>query len=103
MDPSDDLQLARRAAAGDRGCFDAIFDRFVDRVHRLAVRRGADPVEAERLTERVLERLFEALPRYDARETLDLWALGIAWGVLSREAPAGAPRTDADAGRLALR
>ncbi len=74
MRRADDLALVRRARA-DRSAFDRLFDRYADRVHRLARRRATADLPAETLTARMLERVFSALADYDGAHPLDVWVL----------------------------
>ncbi len=74
MHHRDDLALVRTAMR-DRNAFDELFDRYADRIHRLARARAANETLAEALTARMLEAVFLTLGRYDGRNPLDTWVL----------------------------
>lgn len=71
-----DLALAKRAAAGERAAFDALFDRYADRIHALARRRASGLESGRDLTEYMLERLFGDVAKYEGDISLDWWVLG---------------------------
>lgn len=87
----DDLALAQRAQH-DRRAFDALFDRYADRVHRLAVRRTETAGEAEALAARMLERIFVELDRYRGELSLDAWVLARCKRVMAGRRAAEPPR-----------
>jgi RNA polymerase sigma-70 factor (ECF subfamily) len=70
-----DLALARRVAAGERSAFDALFDRYADRVHALACRRASGLESARDLTECMLARVFSDIGQYRGDVALDGWVL----------------------------
>lgn len=96
MSREEDLALVR-AAREDRAAFDALFDRYVDRVYRLARRRIGKGREAEALATRMLERIMGELHRFDRRSSLDAWVLARCQSALKEreaaalESPTGAP------------
>lgn len=71
----DDLSMVRCAAAGERPAFDALFERYADRVFRFAAARARDAAEAERASEAALCRVFAELGRYTGAVELDAWVL----------------------------
>jgi DNA-directed RNA polymerase specialized sigma24 family protein len=73
---SADLALTSRVAAGERAAFDALFDRYADRVYALANRRAEDLDAVQELTERMLERVFSQIAQYTGEISLDWWVLG---------------------------
>lgn len=74
MRRDDDLALVRRARS-DRDAFDALFDRYVDRVHRLSRRHSRSDRDAEALTEELLAWVFSGLEDYGGTLPLDAWVL----------------------------
>jgi DNA-directed RNA polymerase specialized sigma24 family protein len=91
MQEKPDLAEVRRALAGDRCAFDGLFDRYADRVYRLARRRSGGEREARELTRRMLERVFLELPGYRGDVPLDAWVLAQCKATLAAAAPS-APR-----------
>ncbi len=82
----DDLALVR-SAVRDRCAFDELFDRYADRIHRLARARAANEAMAEALTARMLEAVFQALDHYDGRKPLDVWVLARCRSALASALP----------------
>jgi len=72
-----DTALARRALRGDREAFDRIFDASLPCVWRFAARQSRGRAAAERLTERVLARVFADLERYDGEVPFAAWLLSL--------------------------
>jgi RNA polymerase sigma-70 factor (ECF subfamily) len=94
-----DLELARRCIAGERAAERELFQRELDRVHRILYRilgRGAD---AEDATQEAMVALFRSLPRYRGDATLGTWVDRItvrtALRALARRRAAPAPLDDA--------
>lgn len=65
--------LARRAAAGDTGAFDALVTLFGSRVFSVAVRLLNDRGEAEDLTQEVFVALYHHLPDFRGESRLSTW------------------------------
>jgi len=74
----DDLDLAERAAAGDRGAFETIYKRHVNRVYGLSLRLTADVTAAETLTQDTFIRAWSAIGGYAGRGNLGGWLGRIA-------------------------
>lgn len=83
MTHSADVALVRRVIAAERAAFDALFERYADRVHALAQRRVTPPESARVLTERMLERIFADLGEYRGSVSLDTWVLCVCKRVLA--------------------
>lgn len=83
MNADDDLAIVR-SAEHDRAHFDGLFDRYADRVYRLALRRSTTIREAEALTSRMLTEVFGALGDFDGSVSLDAWVLSRCKAVLAR-------------------
>jgi DNA-directed RNA polymerase specialized sigma24 family protein len=86
---SEDLALVLRVVCAERPAFDALFERYADRVHALALRRVPEPAAARQLAERMLERMFEDIDQYRGDVSLDVWVLGVCKRVLA--GPRAAP------------
>jgi DNA-directed RNA polymerase specialized sigma24 family protein len=86
---SEDLALVLRVVSAERPAFEALFERYADRVHALALRRAATPASARELAERMLERVFADIDQYRGDVSLDAWVLGVCKRVLA--APRAAP------------
>jgi RNA polymerase sigma-70 factor (ECF subfamily) len=87
-----DLALARSAAGGERAAFDALFERYAERVYRFLLARSAGRSAAEEGTEKALLRVFAELPDYAGTGSLDAWVLERVRKVAS-EGETGRPRT----------
>lgn len=92
-----DLGLARRAE-WDRAAFDVLFDRYVDRIFRLAASRCGSVAEAEALAGRMLEDVFATLDRYRGPGSLDSWVLSRCRAVL--DAASQPPRRPREPGGI---
>jgi len=111
----DDAELARRAAAGDRRAFGALYERHLDAVYRYAFYRLRTDAEASDVTSEVFHRALVAMPSYQPRRPFLAFLYGIARHVVAdrqraaRPAasfedaiahPSDAPSPDETAGRL---
>ena len=77
------MRLAKRAAAGDRAAFRALYLRLFPLVDGYVHRRIRSEADAQDLTARVFHRVLEHLPRYDAgRGTVRTWVLTLARNVV---------------------
>ena len=74
----DDRGLARRASAGDRRAFAALYDRHLDAVYRYAFYRLRTDAEAEDVTSEVFHRALVAMPTYEPRRPFLAFLYGIA-------------------------
>jgi RNA polymerase sigma-70 factor (ECF subfamily) len=75
-DVEDDL--ARRAAAGDAGAFDALVTVFGDRVLAIATRMLGDRGEAEDLTQEVFVAIHDHLSTFRGESRVSTWIYRIA-------------------------
>lgn len=81
-----DLALAERVCR-DRKAFDALFDRYADRVYALARSRTESDEQAEGLTGEMLEEVFGELASFRGESALDVWVVARCQSVLrAREA-----------------
>jgi DNA-directed RNA polymerase specialized sigma24 family protein len=69
--------LERAEAHAEPTGFAALFDDSFDRVYAFVSRRSATREQAEATTQRVLERAFYELPRYDGSRPFSAWLLAI--------------------------
>jgi RNA polymerase sigma-70 factor (ECF subfamily) len=78
--PSDgvgDLDLARRAAAGDRAAFEALLRRHYDRIHRVAWRLTGSANDAEDIAQDVCCALVEKIGSFKGEARFTTWLFGI--------------------------
>jgi len=76
--PATDLEIARRASAGDEEAFEALVLRHQDRVYRLALRLTGSPEEAEDVTQEAFLKAYRALGEFDGRSAFYTWLFRIA-------------------------
>ena len=77
------MDLARRAAGGDRRAFAALYDRHLDAVYRYAFYRLHTDAEAEDVTGEVFHRALVAMPKYEPRRPFLAFLYGIARHVVA--------------------
>ena len=90
-----DVELARRAAEADPGAVESLFADTLARVYAFVLRRTPSAEIAERVTERVLTRVFVDLARYEGSVPLSAWVLSIVKRELRSEARASRPSAPA--------
>lgn len=94
-----DLELARRCVAGERDAQRELFQRELDRVHRILYRILGRSADIEDAAQEAMVGLFRSLPRYRGEATLGTWVDRItvrtALRVISRRRTAPAPLEDA--------
>lgn len=73
-----DVDLARRAAAGDAAALGVLYDRYFPSVYRYAFLRTRDRMEAEDVASDVFFRALGALHRYEPRTAFLAWLFRIA-------------------------
>jgi RNA polymerase sigma factor (sigma-70 family) len=66
--PQDDVELARRAAAGDGGAFATLYDRHERRAYNLCYRITGSPEDAADATQETFLKVLERLPSLGDRE-----------------------------------
>ncbi len=79
----EEVDLARRAAGGDRRAFAALYDRHLDAVYRYAFYRLRSDAEAEDVTSDVFHRALVAMPKYEPRRPFLAFLYGIARHVVA--------------------
>jgi RNA polymerase sigma-70 factor (ECF subfamily) len=81
-DDRSDADLVRRAAAGERDAFAAIYERYRTVVYRFARLMSGSPATAEDVTQEVFVTLIRTLPRYEPhRAGLLTYLYGVARNV----------------------
>lgn len=73
LDEQPDAELVRRFKAGDKRAFDAIVQRFQDRIYRLACVWLYDPQYASDVTQEVFLRGFNGLRKFHFRSAPFTW------------------------------
>ncbi len=73
-----DLELARRAAAGEGEAWRELIDRYGERLHAVAHRFARSAAEAEDLTQDVFLKLYRNLHLYNGQAPLMAWALRLS-------------------------
>lgn len=79
----EELDLAVRAAGGDRRAFAALYDLHLDAVYRYAFYRLRTDAEAEDVTSDVFHRALVAMPKYEPRRPFLAFLYGIARHVVA--------------------
>ncbi len=75
-------ELVRRATGGDEVAQRAIFDRYGERVFRLAYRLAGDQGVAEDLTQEVFVRVLDRLGQFRFESSLGTWLHRVATSVI---------------------
>jgi DNA-directed RNA polymerase specialized sigma24 family protein len=70
-----DFERVARAVGGESAALAAVFDDTFDRVYSFVARRTPGRAATERATQRILERVFAELPRYDGGLPFSAWVL----------------------------
>lgn len=79
----DEAVLARRAAAGDRRAFAALYERNLDAVYRYSFYRLRSDAEADDVTSEVFHRALVAMDKYEPRRPFLAYLYGIARHVVA--------------------
>jgi RNA polymerase sigma factor (sigma-70 family) len=96
-----DQGLARAAAGGDIGSFEALYRRHSGRVHGVILRLvGYDGARAEDLTQETFVRAWQALPGYRFESAFGTWLHRLAanTALMELRARRSRPRADGDDG-----
>ena len=96
--PADvDHALARAAAAGDSGAFEALYRRHAGHVHGVVARLvGFDRARAEDLAQETFVRAWQALPGYRFESAFSTWLHRLAVNTALMEQRARKSRVQAD-------
>lgn len=87
----DEADLARRAAAGDRRAFAALYEQHLDAVYRYSFYRLRTDAEADDVTSEVFHRALVAMPKYEPRRPFLAFLYGIARHVVADRLRAAKP------------
>jgi DNA-directed RNA polymerase specialized sigma24 family protein len=82
-----DFELVRRAAGAEPPGLETLFEDTFARVYTFVARRSPGREAAERVTQRVLERVFGELRGYDGRVSFSAWVLRFVKHELARATP----------------
>ena len=74
----DDRSLADAALHGDRGAFDALVDRYLDRTLRICVRMLGNLDDAEDAVQETFTRAYAKLATFAGKSTFGTWVTSIA-------------------------
>lgn len=74
----DDRALAAAAAHGDRGAFDRLVDRYLDRTLRICARLLGNPEDAEDAVQETFARAWSRLSSFAGRSSFGTWITSIA-------------------------
>ncbi|HEX4796640.1 MAG TPA: RNA polymerase sigma factor [Humisphaera sp.] len=72
-----DLELVRKAAAGDHEAFHALVDRHAKNLFRVALSLSATRADAEDLVQETYAGAFKSLARFDGRASVKTWLMRI--------------------------
>jgi RNA polymerase sigma-70 factor (ECF subfamily) len=82
-DDSSDRALIQRSIHGDSEAFETLYLRHLERIYRYIYFRIGDEAQAEDMTEEVLVRAWESLPKYQIGESrFTSWLYTIAHNLL---------------------
>ena len=68
-----DLELAKRAAGGDRGAFHAIVESYAPLLYRVARGMARNNADAEDVVQDALLAAYKSMGSYDGRSSLKTW------------------------------
>ncbi|MBA2338966.1 MAG: RNA polymerase sigma factor [Pyrinomonadaceae bacterium] len=68
-----DVELAKRAGAGDAGAFEQLYHRHFRRVYSLCLRMLGNPTEAEDLTQEVFTNLYRKIGSFRGDSQFTTW------------------------------
>ena len=74
----DIAELVERARDGDARAFEALVNRYKDRIYSYVSRMLHDPVEAEDIAQETFVRAFQSLPHFRGASSLQTWLYRIA-------------------------
>ena len=69
----DDIELLRRAAAGDSAAFHALIDRHAQRLYRIAVGLTGNATDAEDVLQETFIGAFKGLKGFEGRASVKTW------------------------------
>lgn len=78
VERGEDERLVERACAGERGAFDALYERYFARVYGFVARRIGNRADVEETVQEVFLGVFTGLASFRAEGAFAAWILGIA-------------------------
>ena len=78
---AEDRELTLAFQRGEKGAYQAIHDRYADRVHRVCRRMLANPQDAQEAAQESFLKIYQALGRFNGRYQLGAWIARIATNV----------------------
>jgi RNA polymerase sigma-70 factor, ECF subfamily len=97
----EDKELTLAFQSGDKGAYQAIYNRYSDRVHRVCRRMLVNPQDAQEAAQESFLRIYQALGRFNGRYQLGAWITRITTNVCLDHLRSRA-RRPADAAELEL-
>jgi len=79
-----DLELLRKAAAGDGLAFHALVDRHAQRMYRLAISLVGNPVDAEDVLQETFAGAYKSLSGFEGRASVKTWLTRILFTQVAR-------------------
>ena len=89
-----DRELVDRILGGSQADFDLLYECYLPRVYRFALKRLRDPGEAEDVAQDVFITLMKALPSYKGESSLLVWIFGITRNTVNRRFRKPRPRLE---------
>jgi RNA polymerase sigma-70 factor, ECF subfamily len=71
-------ELVERARDGDSAAFEALVNRYKDRIYSYVSRMLHDPIEAEDIAQETFVRAYQSLPHFRGASSLQTWLYRIA-------------------------
>lgn len=81
---SSDEELVEAILGGSVEAFDLLYETYLPRVYRFAVKRLRDAGEAEDVTQEVFHTVFQVLGGYRGQSSLLVWIFGITRNTVNR-------------------
>ena len=78
---AEDRELTLAFQRGEKGAYQAIHDRYAERVHRVCRRMLANPQDAQEAAQESFLKIYQALGRFNGRYQLGAWIARIATNV----------------------
>lgn len=79
-----DHQLIEQASRGNHEAFHALVDRYAPRLFRAAIMMTGNENDAQDLLQETLLAVYEGLPRFEGRSSVNTWMTGIMMRQASR-------------------
>ena len=89
-----DRELVDAILAGSLEHFELLYDAYFHRVYGFALKRLADPAEAEDVTQDVFITLLDALPSFQGQSSLLVWIFGVTRNKVNRRFRGARPRLE---------